>query len=303
MFRIIFLIYICVISVFPIIRTCWYPYTGLVHFNINFNFIIMKNASLFLLFFLAMNYGFGQDLNQPPVEEEEELKPIYTERKNIPKFAPTGLIFRNFQFQYERVLNRRFSAALTYSTIPEGDFPFKDELLESSVEDENDDLTRSLENTSIKYTSFTPEVRIYFGEGYGKGFYLAPFYRHAKYDIKDIHIYYDSDEGSEEMVNTSGDIRSNTFGLQIGSQFNLGNRLVLDWFIIGPHYGTSQGELSGLSSAPLSESEQQDIEDMLSDVYMPIGDFSYEVDSRGAKINLDGPWGGIRAGIALGYRF
>ncbi|MCP9199769.1 DUF3575 domain-containing protein [Gramella sp. GC03-9] len=260
----------------------------------------MKNASLLIVFFLALNLSFGQETNQA-FQEEEELKPIYTQRKNIPKFAPTSLVFRNFQFQYERVLNQRFSVALTYSTIPEGDFPFKDLLLESA--DEEEDLNRYLENSSIKYTSFTPEIRIYFGDGYGKGFYLAPFYRHTNYDLKGIQFYYDSDEGNEEVVVTSGELKSNTFGLQVGSQFNLGNRLVLDWFIIGPHYGTSNGDLLGRTTETLSEQEQQDLDEVLSDIDMPVGDFTHEVDSRGANIKVDGPWGGIRAGIAIGYRF
>ncbi|MUP46972.1 DUF3575 domain-containing protein [Gramella sp. BOM4] len=261
----------------------------------------MKTSTFFVLFFLSLNLCFSQENNAPSLEQSENLQPIYTQRKNIPKFAPTSLIFRNFQFQYERVLNRRFSAALTYSTIPEGEFPFQDLLVENSGEDV--ELERYLENSSLKYSSFTPEIRIYFGDGYGKGFYLAPFYRHTEYEIRDLQFYYDTDEGGEEMVTTSGDLSSNTFGLQVGSQFNLGNRLVLDWFIIGPHYGTARGDLEGRSTETLSETEQKDLDESLSDIDFPVGDFSHEVTSRGARIKLDGPWAGIRAGIAIGYRF
>ena len=258
----------------------------------------MKNVAIFLLFCLSLNVCTSQE---DPIEDPRE---IYKERKNIPKFAPTGLVFGNFQFQYERVLNRKFSMALTYSTIPQGDLPFKDVISKAvESEEEEDDINRYIENTSLKYSSFTPELRIYFGDGYGKGFYLAPFYRHSEYSIKDIEIYYDSDSGGEETMDTKGNISTNTFGLQIGSQFNLGSRLVLDWFIIGPHYGSGKGDLVGITEESLTENEQENLSGVLDEIDFPIGDFSHEVNSKGAKINIDGPWGGIRAGLALGYRF
>lgn len=256
----------------------------------------MKNFAFFLLFCLCLNLCTGQE------DSTQINREIYKERKNIPKFAPTGLIFGNFQFQYERVINRKFSAALTYSTIPQGDFPFQD-LIAESVETNDNDINRYIENSSFQYSSFTPEVRLYLGEGYGKGFYLAPFYRHADYTFKDIDIYYNSDTGAEEVMKTRGDISSNTFGLQIGSQFNLGSRIILDWFIIGPHYGSSNGDLVGIAEASLSENEQADLRSELDAIDLPIGNFSYDVDSKGAKIKIDGPWGGIRAGLAVGYRF
>lgn len=262
----------------------------------------MKILRIFFLMCLFSNLSFSQSTNQISQKEnlEEDSGVLYQNRKNIPKFNVTSVVFRNFQLQYERVLNKKFSGLLTYSLIPEGDLPMKD-LLVDSVEEE--DLNRFLQSSSLQYSSFTPELRIYFGDGYGKGFYLAPFYRHTKYQINDVHIFYNSEGGGEGMVNTSGDISSNTFGLQIGSQFNLGSRIVLDWFIIGPHYGSATGGISGVAENELTSNEQADLRDGLDFVDSLIGDFSYKVDSKGAEINVDGPWAGIRAGFAIGYRF
>ncbi|GAA4644847.1 hypothetical protein GCM10023115_28070 [Pontixanthobacter gangjinensis] len=254
---------------------------------------------MLFVFCLCLNFIYAQQPESTEILGDD--LPVYTQRKNIPKFAPTGLVFRNFQFQYERVLSRKFSAALTYSNLPQGDFPFQDLIVESAGDEE--DISRYIENTSLRYSSFTPEIRFYLGKGYAKGFYLAPFYRHTEYKIKDINFYYDTDEGGENMVDTGGDLSSNTFGLQIGSQFKLDNRLVLDWFIVGPHYGSSNGDLAGTSKEPLSEGEQRSLEQTLEDIDLPMGDFSYTVTSEGARIKVDGPWAGIRAGLALGYRF
>ncbi|TBW27981.1 hypothetical protein [Gramella sp. KN1008] len=264
----------------------------------------MKTIQAFILFLLFTNLSICQTNNQAKqgLDLEKERTP-YESRKNITKFSLTSLAFRNFQFQYERVLNKTFSAGLTYSIIPKGDFPMKDMLVEAI---EEEDINKYIQNSSIRYSSFTPEIRIYLGNGYGKGFYVAPFYRNTKYEINDVEIYYNAEGGGEKMVNTNGDISSNTFGLQIGSQFNLGSRIVLDWFIIGPHYGSSKGGIIGVAEDGLTSNEQEALRYELESVKSFLGkvsEVSYEVDSKGAKIDIDGPWAGVRAGISLGYRF
>jgi hypothetical protein len=243
----------------------------------------------------------GVNLESDSEELQSFEKYSWGDKKNIPKFTFTSLIFRNIQLQYERVLNRKFSAGLTYSFIPEGDFPFRDRIINSV--DNEDAVSRYIENATLQYSSFTPEIRFYLGKGYGKGFYLAPFYRHTSYTLDNINFYYDTDEGFEEKLDTGGDLSSNTFGLQIGSQFNLGSRLILDWYIMGPHYGSSSGDLSGRTGRTLSETEQQSLKNELDEIDFPLGDFSNEVNSNGAIVKVDGPWAGIRAGLALGYRF
>ena len=257
---------------------------------------------VFLILLSFSQISFAQKINSNYENDQNSGELVeWQSRKNIIKFIPTSLIVRNFQFQYERVLNKRFSVALGYSIIPEGDFPFKDYVLES-VDDE-EDVGRYINDASLKYSSFTPEIRIYLGEGYGKGFYIAPFYRHSSYTVKNVQIFYDGDNGGEQQMDTNGDLKTDTFGLLFGAQFKIGSRITLDWFILGPNYGFSNGNLLGLAEQPFSENEQQNLREELDDIDLPIGDFSYEVDSDGAKIDIDGPWGGIRAGLAVGFRF
>lgn len=264
----------------------------------------MKIPKILILLLFTYNFSLSQEKNMVDTNAKFEIQEdnaVWESRRNILKFIPTSLVVGNFQFQYERVLNRKFSIALGYSMIPEGDFPFKDLILEKA--DDEGDVGRYINNASLQYSSFTPELRVYFGDGYGKGFYLAPFYRHSKYSVRDVQIYYDGDDGVEQQMNTNGDLTTDTFGLLLGVQFNLGSRLTLDWFILGPNYGFSNGDLLGVAEQPFTASEQQDLNNELADIDLPIGDFTYEVNSQGAKIKIDGPWAGIRAGIALGFRF
>jgi hypothetical protein len=49
--------------------------------------------------------------------------------------------------------------------------------------------------------------------------------------------------------------------------------------------------------------EQNEIREVLEDVDIPLIEKSVEVNSAGAKVNFDGFWGGLRAGISLGIKF
>ncbi len=232
---------------------------------------------------------------------------IYESRKNILKANLTSLAFRNYQFQAERVLTRAISISFTYSNIPNGDVPFKDQLsniifdLGDGADEEIDNM---LYSASIGYSSYIPEVRFYLGKGYGKGFYVAPFYKNSKYKIKNAEILeYERDDGSFEALVTDGSVSASTFGLLLGAQFNLGQRFVLDWWILGPNFGTHDGHLSGTPSKPLSLNEQVTLKGELEDINIPLSETTFEISGDGVKMINRGNWGGVRAGISLGFRF
>lgn len=222
-------------------------------------------------------------------------------KKNNVKVSLTSLVFKNFQFQYERSLTKRIGFVFGYSFIPKGSVPFKSQIndLTSSSSDTKDMFT----NAELGYTAITPEVRFYLGKGYGKGFYIAPFYRHLQYDITDINFTYTSDLGAQEDIAMGGKLSANTFGLQLGAQFNLGKHLILDWWIVGPHYGTSKGDFAGVTSRLLTPTEQAELQKELDKIELPLSDVNAKANANGATINISGPWGGIRSGISLGYRF
>jgi hypothetical protein len=49
---------------------------------------------------------------------------------------------------------------------------------------------------------YHPEVRFYLGKGYGKGFYIAPFYRNLKYDITGVNFTYTNQIEEVKMILT-----------------------------------------------------------------------------------------------------
>lgn len=223
-------------------------------------------------------------------------------KKNNVKISLTSLAFKNFQLQYERSLTKRIGVVIGYSFINKGAVPFKSQLNE--LVSNNSEGQGMLNNAELGYSAITPEIRFYLGQGYGKGFYIAPFYRHLKYDISGINFEYNSDLSTQkEDIDMGGKLTANTFGLQFGAQFNLGKHIILDWWIVGPHYGTSKGDFVGKTDRLLTPYEQSELQRELDDIDLPLGDIKAKANANGATINISGPWGGVRSGLSLGYRF
>ena len=201
--------------------------------------------------------------------------------------------------QYEWAFAKRFSIAVGYRALPQGKMPFR-KLIPAT-----DATTReSLDNLIFSSSSFTPEIRFYTGKkGYGQGFYLSPFYKKAEYKAKGLGIDYVKDNGTTGTMNMNGSIKGETWGLLLGAQWALGKHFCLDWQILGPHIGRSSGGLFGVSTNPLSISEQADMRQSLQDINIPFTEEKVTVDASRSNLELRGPWAGIRAGVSLGFRF
>jgi len=102
-----------------------------------------------------------------------------------------------------------------------------------------------------------------------------------------------------------GNLKTFTGGLQFGSQFKIGKNMFLDWWILGPNYGSASGTLN--FAGTLTPSEQSDLETEL-EMQKRDAPFnaikSYTVTSSGGNIVVKGTWGGLRGlGFSLGFEF
>ena len=263
----------------------------------------MKKIFFLLTLLLApLVYAQQLDTLEPAQEQKtDSLSLEYQAKKNIVKLSLTSLAFRNIHLQYERVLNKRISVSLSFSTIFEGEIPLLGSV-ESSINDARS--FDKIKDVSLSYYSVTPEVRFYLGKkGFGKGFYLAPFYRNSKLTLDGVSFEYENDASGTSTIKAKGSISGNTVGLLIGSQFNLGKSVVLDWWIVGPHYGSGSGSLNGKNSEPFSAVERNALQTELNELDLPFVDETTEVSAQDIKVLFSGPWGGVRAGLSLGFRF
>lgn len=218
-------------------------------------------------------------------------------KKNIVKINLPALAFKNISVQYERQVGKRTSVAANFHTIPFGVLPF-----ESVFKNLNG--SSYVQYSQFKLGSFgvVPEFRYYVGrKGALHGFYLGPFINFSNYKLN-LPLNYSNNTRTGIF---DGTLNTVTGGLQLGAQFRLGKNVTLDWWILGPNYGTANGTLSFATA--LSQSEQSDLKTQIENFKndAPLSTIqSYTVSSTGASVVAKGPWGGLRgAGLNLGIRF
>jgi hypothetical protein len=258
----------------------------------------MKSKILFALCILLLSASAFAQYDKPEKDDDESEK----HSMNLFKVNLTSIVLKNYSFQYERVLNRKFSFAFGFRTMPNGKLPMQS-TIEKIVGDDAE-AKEQLANFNLGNTAITPEFRFYVGKkGYGRGFYLAPFYRNATYKGSGLKFTYENTAMVKNTISMAGELKGNSFGLMLGAQWHLGKHISLDWWILGPHYGNGKGDFTGKSSQPLTADEQNDLRMELEDFEIPLTTKTVTVNANGANVKLDGPFGGVRSGILIGIRF
>lgn len=246
---------------------------------------------------LLAGIAIGSVFNAQSIKEET------SEIKNTIKTNVLAYTFRNFNLTYERAINKNIAINATFATIPKGGVPFYNSFVNEKTRADFGDI-------KMGNTAFTLEARYYFGKKFNSGFYLAPYYRYTKMKVEDMVYDYkivdtNSNISISNPVDLSGNISANSVGLMLGVQWLLGtkNNWVLDWWIVGGHYGGSNGNLEGKTKYLLTPAQQRELEKELNDLDIPVVKHSAEATVNGANVKLDGPWAGLRSGLSFGYRF
>ena len=213
----------------------------------------MKQLSLLPIIFLLIALPSGLHAQD---KEKEKKKKDYPE--NAVKLNLTGIALKNYSLQYERVLNKKISLAFSFRTMPETGVPFKNTIID--LTDNDPDATDVLESLKLSNTAITPEVRFYLGKkGFGRGFYIAPFYRYASFKASNVKFSYTNMLNTESDILLAGKVTAHTGGLLFGSQWVIAKHFCLDFWILGPHYGSGNGSFTGTTSTPMTQAEQNDL--------------------------------------------
>jgi hypothetical protein len=213
------------------------------------------------------------------------------------KASLTSILLKNYHFQYEHALNNKFSVSLSYRFQPKGNIP-----LSKYIEDQINDPDVKVGDFQMGNNAITPEFRYYFSGKRMKGFYVAAYARIASFELQ-LPIEYQSGLGNKTTL-LNGSLKSTSGGLMFGSQFNLGKSLVLDWWILGGHYGSASGDLVSTFGTPLTPTEQSELKNSLNNVELGLVKTTNEVTANYAKLSASGPWAGVRAfGLSLGFKF
>src|SRR5690554_187933 len=228
------------------------------------------------------------------LSQEEKPESV---KNNMVKLNVLPLTFGSISADYERVISSKTTIGLNLTLMPKRKTPMLG-IFESLIDDEA--ATNQFKNAKIGTFSVSPQVRFYLGKSAYRGFYVAPFLRYASHslEIPVEYIY----ENQEESVVIDGSINAFSGGIALGAQWQLSEKIYLDWTIVGPLYGGHKGTLSGQKN--LNPEEVHEIEQALNDFEgLPFVDYTHEVNDNGVTVDTKGGWAGLRIGLAVGYRF
>lgn len=251
---------------------------------------MIKKITFSLALIASSLLSFAQDGDMP-------------ERKNCVKLNLSGLAYKNIAIQYERALAPKIAVACQLRYTLKGDLPFSNTIKNSSGAS---DSLNVFGDVKLGGWAVTPEFRFY-PRHVMKGFYIAPYLRFRGISL-DYPVSYTDDNNKLQYVNSKGNFTSFGGGLMIGSHFNLGKAVSLDWFIIGLQYMMTNGKFNATSSETLSAAEQQDLKNELAQIKTDVDgilkDFNYSVTANSLSIQSKFGMIGLRGfGINIGYRF
>lgn len=224
------------------------------------------------------------------------------ELHNLVKLNIAALPLKNLSVQYEKILSKKTSVAISLRFMPQSAIPFKG-IVRNWVGDDQDaqDL---VDKSRVGNFAATPEFRFYVGKkGFGQGFYIAPYYRYVRFTTNTGIINYTATSGVKRSINIAGDMSAHNGGLMVGAQWFFNSTICLDWWIAGAHFGSGSGSFVGTPTQPLTPGEQADIKTTLDEIDIPLVNKTVAVNANRVNLNFDGAFGGLRGGLSIGIRF
>ena len=219
------------------------------------------------------------------------------------KMNLSQLAFKNLSFQAEYGFHKKLSFALGFSYLLGRRMPgfFYDEDPYFSA-------------PSLNGFAVTPELRFYPGADDDKpaprGFYLAPYFRYAKYSIKQTVSYQETPQSRLYEAEASHSYGGFNAGLMIGYQWIIADHFSIDLWIIGAGYGKAKYSYKWQANdANLTIAQQQDVKEAAEeyfDAFTLFGlDGSVETTPKSAELTVSGlPMYSLRfLGLNFGYAF
>ncbi len=219
--------------------------------------------------------------------------------KSVAKINLYSLTYKTLSAQYEYVLGAKTSVALGLRYTPS----VNNNRIINSVNSADPSASGSLQSFKIGGYAITPEFRFYLSKQAGKGFYMAPFARLEKQSLRTNVVLVDGN--TSNTADLKGSLGGFGGGLLLGTQFSIGQRVTLDWWIAGAYYKAHTLKINSTNSAGygLSTDELNDINDAFSALDNPLfSGFSANITNNSFDVSAKTSLPGIRTGLCLGYR-
>lgn len=243
----------------------------------------MKKTLVLAAFFLLSLSCMAQDPDSPP---------------NVTlKWAPTGLVVGSvsLQAEYNYMGRNSLTAKIGIPANRKHSFEYEDKDAEFDM----------------KATSFLAGYRMYLSKSkHLKGIYLEPFFKYVHHTSEGIG------QGTlnNRTVTMSFTNNYNGFGVgaQLGAQFLIGKRFVIDLFLLGPEINSAKNNFKAVevtNSIPWTHVEaneaEQDIRNFLDQFPFIRNKTDIMVNQASKTVTADfkGALPGIRTGVSFGIAF
>ena len=217
----------------------------------------------------------------------------YAQRQVTIKWNPIGIVFGSINLLGEYKLTKRSSLTAKIG-IP----------IDKNYDATYDDKDATMK---IKATSFLAGYRIYMSRKGMRGFYFEPFFNYLHHEGTGVGG--STLNGQPVTMNFTSDYSGYGVGLQMGTQFMIAKRVVLDLFLLGPELNNADATFKShevtntlpWTSVQANEAEQ-DARNFLDDIPFIGKKISLTVDQNNRTVtsNYNGWLPGLRAGIAIG---
>lgn len=211
------------------------------------------------------------------------------------KWAPTGLILGSLSFhgEYNKGKNS-FTAKIGLPVNSHHSFDF-------------DDKDAAFD---LKATSFQGGYRIYLSKNIMKGLYLEPFLKYVK--LNSTGTGEGTLDNEPVLFNFTNTYEGFGAGVQLGAQFLVGERFVIDLFFLGPELNVSNSHLKAVEASNTIPWTTVQAADAEAQIRSFINQFPFiknnteiTVDKERKTVLADfkGLLPGIRSGVSFGIRF
>lgn len=216
------------------------------------------------------------------------------ENRNVTlKWAPTGLFLGSLSFQGEYGFGKKTSLTAKIGVpISKG---------YNATYDGND------ADLSMKAISFLAGYRIYLSKQKLQGLYVEPYFQYVHHSTEGLG--YGTLEGEQITMSITNEYSGAGVGAQLGAQFLIGNRFVIDLFFFGPQINSSQNHFKAVDisnhggwSFTEAEEAEQKILDFLNQFPFIKDNTEVQVSPSTQTVTADfkGILPGIRLGVSIG---
>jgi hypothetical protein len=243
----------------------------------------MKNTVLSFICFLLISYVHGQ-----------EVKPSGT---NLTvKWAPTGLVMGSLSFAGEYNFGGKSSLTAKIG------IPVK---ATHSFQYDGDDA-----DFEMRATSFLAGYRMYFSKKHMKGLYFEPYFK---------YVHHTSDGSASSSLhfrpvkmNFLNNYNGAGVGAQLGAQFIIKKRFIIDLFFLGPELNSSSNKFRASEGGSVFPWTALEAEDARRDIVDFVNQFPFlknhtdvmvDNSNRTITANFNGALPGIRTGFSFGVAF